>query len=271
MLEVVFSDSTKGSMKMAKNYYKEKMFDKNLHDVAFIGYALDIGDILSGFDSIKRQVFFQKICSQFNFRIDEQEQFFQNQRIDMGKLLKAANNGTPIRIWVSDSPYTICGFHFICHMLKDVDCELSVVHLPKYVQISEEKIISYSDWAEIEPNKFNKFLYLEKHISPLEKQIYSSHWYNLMNENALLRAVVNGELISVPENFYDHIIIDNIPDEDFIMASLIGTVLGKHKLGLNDCWVALRIERMIEEQKLIIIGDKGKSYSYGKILRKTQM
>jgi hypothetical protein len=66
-----------------------------------------------------------------------------------------------------------------------------------------------------------------------------------MAENAPLRANINGKLTSVPENFYDFIITNNLPDDDFIMARFIGKLLGEYRLGISDSWYALRINRLV--------------------------
>ncbi|SKC69234.1 DUF3658 domain-containing protein [Maledivibacter halophilus] len=293
MLEVVFSDSTKGSMKVAKYYNEKSMLGGAIgyigkkpskaelkkhfegqavggdsQDVVYIGFALDIGDISGEFDGIERQNVFQKAWGRFYFDNNEKEQLFYNQRKDMEKLLSAAINGTPIRIWKSNIPYSTCGFYFICNVLKNIDCEISVVSLPEYKQVSENEIVIYSDWGQIEPGKFYQFLPSERQLSQSEKRMFSSRWIGLVRENAPLRAVVNGKLISVPEDFYDYIITKNIPDYDFLMARFIGKIMGDYDLGVSDRWYALRIEKMIEEKKLIIVENKDISHPYGKILRK---
>ncbi|TCO70386.1 DUF3658 domain-containing protein [Marinisporobacter balticus] len=303
MLEVVFSDSVKGSMKIAKNYDEKSMLSGAIgyigkkpsktelkkhfeglkkhfegqavggdsQDVACIGFALDIGDISGEFDGIARQNFFQKVWGRFDFDDNEQEHFFHNQRKDMEKLLSAAINGTPIRIWKSNIPYSTCGFYFICNVLRNIDCEISVVSLPEYKQVSENEIVTYSDWRQMEPGKFYQFLPLERQLSQSEKRMFSNRWCDLIMENTPLRAVVNGKLISVPEDYYDYIITKNIPDDDFLMARLIGEIMGNYKLGVSDSWYALRIDKMIEENKLIIVENKDMSNPYGKILKKVMV
>ena len=293
MLEVVFSDSEKGSMKAAKNYNAktmlggaigyfgkkptnaelEKYFEGqavggNSQDVVNIGFLLDIGDISGEIDGNERKNIFQKVWGRFDFDNKEKEQFFQNQRKDMETLLSAAKDGIPIRIWKSNAPYSTCGFHFVCHLLRNIDCNISVVSLPEYNPISEDEIEEYSHWGEVAAGKFYQFLSLEKQLSKIEKRIISDHWHDLMEENAPLRAIINGKLTSVPENFYDFIIINNLPDNDFIMARFIGKLLGEYRLGISDSWYALRIEKMIEENKLIVVENKDSSHPYGKVLRK---
>ena len=293
MLEVVFSDSEKGSMKVAKNYNAktmlggaigyigkkptraelEKHFEGqavggNSQDVVNIGFLLDIGDISGEIDGNERQNIFRKVWGRFDFDNKEQEQFFQNQRKDMEKLLSAAKDGIPIRIWKSNAPYSTCGFHFVCHLLRNIDCNISVVSLPEYNPISENETVEYSHWGEVDAGKFYQFLSLEKQLTKIEKRIISDHWHDLMEENAPLRAILNGKLTSVPENFYDFIIMNNLPDNDFIMARFIGKLLGEYRLGISDSWYALRIEKMIEENKLIVVENKDSSHPYGKVLRK---
>lgn len=41
-----------------------------------------------------------------------------------------------------------------------------------------------------------------------------------------------------------------------------------YSLGISDSWYALRIDRMIEENKLSVVEHKDPSHPYGKILRK---
>lgn len=292
MLEVVFSDSEKGSMKAAKNYDAktmlggaigyfgkkptkselEKQFEGQavggFQDVVNIGFSLDIGDISGEIDGNERQNVFRKLWGRFDFDNKEQEQFFQNQRKDMEKLLSAAKDGMPIRIWKSNVPYSTCGFHYVCHLLRNIDCNISVVSLPEYNPISENEIEEYSHWGEVEASKFYQLLYLEKQLTKIEKRIISGHWQGLMEENAPLRAILNGKITSVPENFYDFIIMKNLPDSDFFMARFIGKLLGEYRLGISDSWYALRIDKMIEEKKLIVVENKNPSHPYGKVLRK---
>ncbi|GKX28823.1 hypothetical protein SH1V18_13030 [Vallitalea longa] len=292
MLEVVFSSSTKGSMKIAKNYKetsnisgpiiyigeKPKKVERKKHfegkaiggsseDVVCIGFNLDIGDISGELNGIERRNIFQPLEEEFYTDNNEQERFFTNQRQDMEKLMSAAKSGIPIRMWTSNTPYSTCGFYFVCNALRDIDCEISVVSLPFY-NVTDNQIVTYSDWGQIEPGKFYGFLPLERQLSQMEKRLLSSEWCNLVKENSPLRAIVNGKLISVPEDFYDHILLKNIPDDEFLMARLIGKILGNYELGVGDGWYALRIIKMIDENKLIVIENKENSHVYSKILKK---
>ena len=296
MLEVVFNDSSKGAMKVAKNYNKENMLSGamgyigkkpskkelekqfegkaiggNSKDVVCIGFNLDIGDIASGIDSEERKNEFIRVFGPENFGDNEIERFFNSQREDFKKLLITAKNGEPIRVWKSNTPFSACAFAFLCDALRNIECKISMIPLPEYWEISDNTIQSCTDWAELLPGQFYRFLPLEREMTNIEKRLQSSLWNDLKAENAPLRALVNGKLISVPEDFYDHIIIKNIPDREFVMAQLIGTILGKYQLGVGDGWYALRIKMMIADNQLEIVADKDASHPYGKILRKVEL
>jgi hypothetical protein len=185
-------------------------------------------------------------------------------------MLLAAKNGEALRVWKSKAPYSACGFAFLCDVLRNIDCKLSLIELPDYTERTDGAIQSFIDWAEVSAGQFYRFLPLEREVHAIEKHMLSRLWNDLKAENAPLRALVNGKLISVPEDFYDHIIIRNIPDDEFVMARLIGTVLGTYALGVGDGWYASRIEKMIADNKLEIVEHKDKSRPCGKVLRKTE-
>lgn len=81
-----------------------------------------------------------------------------------------------------------------------------------------------------------------------------------------MRAVVNGKVIGVPEDFYDHIIRKEIPDGEIVMGRLIANILGKYRLGIGDWWYAKRIKKMIEHGELVVVQKQKKIYR--QVLRK---
>jgi len=293
MLEVVFSDSEKGSMKAAKNYdmknmlsgtvgyigkkpkkaelqklFEGKAIGGSSSEVVNIGFNLDIGDISGEIDGKERKDVFRKLWGIYSFDDSKTEDFFERQRQDLIKLKNAASNGKTIRIWKSNAPYSTCGFYYVCYILKDIDCDIRVVELPEYKIISEKETVYYSSWGEVSAGKFYEFLPLERKLSLLDKKVISDLWRTLIQENSPLRTNLNGRLISVPENFYDSIITNNIPESEFIMARFIGKLIGDHRIGVGDSWYALRIEKMIKDKLIILVEDKDKSHPYAKVLRR---
>lgn len=131
--------------------------------------------------------------------------------------------------------------------------------LPEYIQI-QEIVIEYQGWGEIVPEKINTFIRYEKKLSQLEIRMFNNNWLELIEDNSLLRAIVNGHLIGVPADFYDHLIYKQLRFKPIKEARLIGDILGNYPLGIGDWWYALRIEHMIENNKIKIVEDSDRKY-----------
>ena len=77
-----------------------------------------------------------------------------------------------------------------------------------------------------------------------------------------LIASLDGRLLGVPEDFYDHLLYKRMPEGPFLMARLIGEALGYYNVGVGDGWYALRIRAMIDRGELKVVepGDGRQPY-----------
>ena len=84
---------------------------------------------------------------------------------------------------------------------------------------------------------------------------YALEWRRLQEENAPLRVVLNGQLVSAPEDIYDEFILRELAvrKDEFLEAYLIADVMGKYQLGIGDAWLALRIETMVQKGILEVV------------------
>lgn len=121
---------------------------------------------------------------------------------ELSRLKDFLERGETARIWYSQSPYALCGLYFLCHWLRNCQNPVHVVELPRY-RIKENTLISYQGWGEVCPEEFALFLSCEKELSFVERRLYTSRWGELVQENAPLRASVNGRLVSAEGDFYD--------------------------------------------------------------------
>lgn len=268
MLEVVFNESTKASIKQAKSSNKTEDNYGDFDNIAFIGGYLDIGDISGELNSIEGRKIFDEFWTNIYSDEKDRDKYFNEQVKDIDKLLEAAKKNGQVRIWKGNSSSSICGFMFVCSLLKDIDCKIKVVNLPEYIVRDDDVIESFTDWDSVAPDRFHKFLSYERELTWIEKNMYSGLWEELRLENAPLRALVNGSLISVPEDFYDHLIIKNIPKGEFKIVELIGVVFGKYQIGVSDFWYVLRIKKMIEKGLLEVVSVKEPLWKYETILKK---
>lgn len=301
MIEVLFGESEGGAMKIAKNYKKpdyhrgtigwigekpnrkpskkefDRMFDGkpvggSSREVICLPFLLDIGDIQTPIDERRKKVMIDMYTANGRFYSQEQltqelESVWERYLNEIERLKAYVNAGEQIRIWYSEAPYSLCGFYYICHMLERTECTLSSIKLPEYIVNEEKEICSSTTWGEMEAGKLYQFLSLERPISDKEKTYFSHKWEMLKEDNSPLRAVINGNLTGVPEDYYDFIIRKELPEEEFAMARFIGNILGKYPIGVGDWWYAKRIKWMIEQGEIEVIEKNEDTYS--QILKKT--
>lgn len=287
MIEVLFGESEAASMKAAKSTVvlsktdgptaiwtagkkkpprKEKgqWIQGTDDEVICLGFMMDIGDIQEKSDSEYRKNLIYSLYAQ--------EQWGKNEDIDrelravgdiycseLARLRNDLENGEPIRIWYSDAPYSLCGFYHLCSLLKNCDHDIRVVKLPPYV-VHPNAIISYQSWGEVAAEEFSLFLPYERILSREELRMYAILWSKLQKDNSPLRAVVNGQLLSVPEDFYDFLLWGSLTQKPEKEARIIGNLLGKFRIGVGDFWFSKRIDYFIKKGKIKILRDSENKY-----------
>lgn len=174
---------------------------------------------------------------------------FNNQAL---KALVGASAGETVRIWWSDSPAETCGFYFAVSLLEHSDARIRSVKLPSYFE-EGENICVHDSLKSLDPEMFKKLVPLERDVSPALRRAIARRWGELVAENAPLRAVVNGRLVSAPADFYDHTLRRYFKDGEFTVAQAIGRALGMCQLGLGDWLYARRLRHMIEEGELEVV------------------
>ena len=180
----------------------------------------------------------------------------------------------PVRIWYSSQPDEICGFYWTLAQLEGLggSCgPVCAVKLPRYGQRDDGIHVSRSGWDEVTHKEWHKFLSLEQPVTPDALCSAAERWRELQRENAPLRAVVNGRLISIPENFYDNFIrweLTRTPGE-FLEARFIGNIISHFQLGISDGLISNRIQEMVVSGELEVVAhaEDGRP-NYHRILRK---
>ena len=234
-------------------------------EVICLGFLLDIGDIRETIDSQYRKDLIYSLYAQEQWgkdpELDEELRNLAECYInEMARLKNYLDDGEQIRIWYSDAPYSICGFYQLCSILTKYDNSIQVVKLPQYC-VRDNITISYKNWGEIAAEEFAGFLPYEKKLSRQELRLYNSLWNELKEDNSPLRAVVNGRLTGVPEDFYDFLIWKEMSGKPQKEARLIGDILGKYPVSIGDWWYAKRIDHFIDKEKIQVVEDSENKYA----------
>jgi len=288
MIEVLFGESEAASMKAAKSMKivgyvngpmsvlvtgketpPERTFagwvEGTSEDVVCLGFMLDIGNIKEPIDSPYRKNLIYSMYAQNQYvknpEIDQElkltGEVYLNELLRLKEYLE---NGETIRVWYSDTPYSICGFYSLCQILQKYKNEIHIVKLPEYM-VRKTSIISYRNWGEVSAEEFAEFLTYESVMTKEEVRMYAQLWTELTEDNSPLRAMINGKVTGVSEDFYDFLIWKRLTRKPIKEARLIGDILGCFQIGMGDWWFARRIEHFIQQDKIKVINDFENKYA----------
>lgn len=262
--------------KERQNWLTAVPFDGSRDDIISIPLCLEMGDISKTDFFQNRLDFLKKLFSIFPPDNSPSEMVAAAQK-SIEKLLCRARLGVPIRIWTSLNPSESCGALYLAYILESnglSNAEVTIVNLPVIITRDDGSFISYNGWGEVEPYNLGKYASFGKKAPANLVKIMSNRWKSLSDENLPLRASVNGRLLSVPENFYDHFILNEISlaPREFNEAFAIGRILGKYPIGLSDAFIFMRMETFIEKGMLTpIASPQSGDPVYHRILRKNRV
>lgn len=284
MIEILFTESAAGSMKVAKSIksvvssstsafilndddigqspgapdrkqaqMEEEYRIKHENIVAVEGTARDVvcfplnlsmGDISDPF-SDKRAEFLQSTVLIGGPEFaDIGRELMATARESLNRVLSSSE---PVRIWTSRNPDELCGF---CHILTCLpeSADIRVVELPSGEVIGDE-LRTYSGWGDIEPTELGRLQAMERPLTATERRDLTALWRKLQEENGPLRAVVGGKLRTVKADHYDELFLRELyrQPEEFHEARFIGQILGKYPIGIGDSLIALRVEEWIAQ------------------------
>lgn len=245
-------------------------------DIYGFNLLLSLGDISEDQPGIKRRQTLGRLYSVYpNDRGNKVAlELLDRANEDLKTVRKRVAAGEPLRIWYSNQPDELCGLYWFMGQLaqwKEHDAQVSIVKLPEWEAGENGSIVRKNGWYEVAPEEWHRYLALQKPVSLVFITSCAAYWRELQRENALLRAMLNGQLVSMSEALYDDFILREIAaaGEVFQEAVIVGQVLGKYQLGIGDAWVAFRIEEMIHAGKLEAVSEVAKdSPIYHRLLKK---
>ena len=257
-------------------------------DVYGFSLSLSIGDISEDIPAEKRSKVLEWLYSVYPDYYDDDDCDDDNDCNDGGpqavfetlhksafnKISKRISAGEDMRIWYSDNPDELCGLYWFMSWLSQFDKphgQVYLIKLPEWMADEDENITQKHSCDALDVGDWSGYLSLQKAAPKGLIEAYSSSWKKLQAENAPLRAVINGQLVSVSKSFYDDFIRREIEKEAAVFdeAMIIGRVLGNYRLQIGDAWVALRIEEMIRTGMLEAVTEADKDMPiYHRKLRK---
>ncbi|MDY4104090.1 MAG: DUF3658 domain-containing protein [Oscillospiraceae bacterium] len=160
----------------------------------------------------------------------------------------------PVRIWTDRTPASQCALRFAaCLLTGTPDRAVLQLILPDWEARPDDMILEHGSWGDLAPEELAAHLSEAVELPPLRVRMLAGEWRTLADENAPLRAMVNGRLISVEAGFYDPLILRELPEGPVQVANLIGNVLGRQRPGVDDRLLAGRIRAMLDAGALRMV------------------
>ena len=134
------------------------------------------------------------------------------------KIIKHAKNGDFFRIWLGRSAEELCGYYYICHLLKDYDVSVSLMEVPQSIHAGDRTYIT-TGWGAIPSCTIGFYENVEEKIDREQIIYLAGLWDQLVRDDSPLRTVIGGNVIGVPEDFFDDLILKFCPDGDEVIEA----------------------------------------------------
>ena len=235
MIEICFDDSWLNDIGWT--------FDPVIH----FSCGFSVGDISEDIPGPAR---YAVVCRLLRQPADpnEMQQYIEESAKNLDFILTQSAAGAPVRVWCSDRPGEVCGFYWLMEHLSRLaeSCgPVSMIQLPK--DALEEDGTVLDTWGMVDSSDLLNYLPLERPVSPRYMKFCADRWKSLRLENAPLRAVINGRLVSAPETLYDSYIQQEILRIGDVSrkAEIICNVLVRYQLVIGDQCIAERFGNLM--------------------------
>lgn len=157
-----------------------------------------------------------------------------------------AATGEEVRIWADDTPDGACGLRHAAALLAGLDARVTLVSLPRWWERPDGAVVRWErGWGEVHPEEFGLHLGGAEELTRPVLRMLAMEWERLREENAPLRAVVNGRVMGVSEDFYDPVLRRCLTEKPQKVANVLGQALVQLS-GVGDWLLARRLRAMAE-------------------------
>lgn len=251
-LDVVFGGTLKLNIIGGGRNYEAL---ENVRVTALARSNLDVGYINEPEDSDYRKIASFRLSITY-YGLSDEELLQEYEKYDEWEYVrKAMEKNEPLRIWYCESPRELCGFYYLCSLLVDYPADVYAVRAPERICYEKEnRYIFLICTDQIDSDNAGEMIETAVKLSPAEIKMYAEEWERLKQENAPLRTVIAGKIVSVCESFYDTTIWRHIPAELQTEDSINDAVLRAMPY-IQKGWLEYRINKMIDNGQIEVVED----------------
>lgn len=144
---------------------------------------------------------------------------------------------------------------YLCSLLKDYSADIYAVRVPERIKYKKERKyqLVYST-GQLDSDNAGRIVESAVKLTTGEIKMYAEEWERLKQENAPLRTVIAGKIVSVSEFFYDTTIWRYIPTEPKAEERVFREALSAMPY-IQQGWLTLRIQKMIDNGHIEVVKD----------------
>lgn len=251
MIHVFFSEAAAGILKLHQEAGRIPQDDT----IIVLGFMFDQGDIQQPYYSPYRMDLIFRMYTQNGQILDPEslKQSIQQYVDNVDLLLDGVERGEEIRVYTESSPSDVSGYVFLCNLLDPYDVGIKYIEIPHAIH-NPNYNHTILNLESILYEQLDYVLSLEVDIPYYDINFYSMVWENLKEENSPLRAIVNGQIMSVSEDIYDFLILNRFETSKLEIQAL-GEIIGIYQQKLSDYFLADRIQKLIDQDQLTVLED----------------
>lgn len=241
-------------------------------DILSFPLALDLGPLDDGGLGPGRLAFLEQLFSIYPDGKQAAAGILATARTNLDTLLARATD-TPVRFWLDRSPGSVCAMCWGLEHLQALGLshlDLQVVDMARLSGTPDE-FLGGPCLEEVKPPELGRLAQATRPLSADRAKILVLRWQELKEQNAPLRASLNGVLVSAGADLYDPYLeqaLGRMTDpfgEGFLLLQAVETV----PLGFGMAWFAQRLDRLVADGRIeVALPSPSDLARYYRILRK---
>ena len=276
MINICFSDITPANLRESKYILNKSGISTDIADnLLSITLQLDQGNIPDNGIGTERLNFLKQLHKDYIYGENVPSTYdggFARSVNAIKKIEKGVADGEEFRIWYSEENSEYCAFCWLISFFEEINAKNKIVaiKLPSETMSTHGKYERRFSSASFSPEELLEHISKQNIVSKSLKNFHANQWTNAKKENASLRIVLHGNIVSVNDDFYDSAMMIEIDKYSGLISEGKLVSMCMVKLGLTDIFVGKRIEHMIKKGLFEVVSQPSISAPfYCKKIRKT--
>jgi hypothetical protein len=162
-----------------------------------------------------------------------------------------------IYIWYGENGSEMTGLLYILSLLKDKVENVYTINVSEKPFIYVGTVTRYRSAGEVSPERLEWFIGMKKKLGLEGYVSLMGLWTKLQQENCNLRVVKDRNILSVPESYFDEIILKYTNRYFSKCARTVGEVIGRNESYISDFFLFWRILELIKSGRIEYRGELG--------------